>query len=336
LENDKFEFLAEYKSGDPQRGIAFMPKRGVNAHENEVTRAFKTVNDSYIEPVSFIVPRRSENFQDDIYPPTFGLKPAMGPSEWFAGKEAIPPKISMASLYEGEGLKEVTGVQEKPTATTSAPEPKAEPEPKPAEPVAAKKAAEPVSTPTPVIKPEVSMKEQGASMAAMVNKFADKEDDAEPVDDDSSFEEISKPTERSARSADNASPSIKTSPWQPKEEAKSQASPAPVSFFPPNPPRRRTNQKTGLSRRRRTKHPYRVHSYHHNAPCICRLDSSVRHRCCRRRRPPRGLSHQGPARGANQDHCSAGGADAEPDCGDRISQGQAGLADFFSVIASAM
>lgn len=29
-ENDKFEFLSEYKSGDPQRGIAFLPKRGVN------------------------------------------------------------------------------------------------------------------------------------------------------------------------------------------------------------------------------------------------------------------------------------------------------------------
>lgn len=29
-ENDKFEFLSEYKSGDPQRGIAFVPKRGVN------------------------------------------------------------------------------------------------------------------------------------------------------------------------------------------------------------------------------------------------------------------------------------------------------------------
>jgi coronin-1B/1C/6 len=246
LENDKFEFLAEYKSADPQRGIAFMPKRGVNPHENEVTRAFKTVNDSYIEPISFIVPRRSENFQDDIYPPTIGLKPAMGLSEWFAGKEAIPPKISMASVYEGEGLKEVTGVQEQPTPTTSAPEPKAEPESKPAEAVATKKAAEPVSTPTPVIKPEVSMKEQGASMAAMVNKFADKEDDVEPVDDDSSFEEISKPTERTTRSADNASPSIKTSPWQQKEEAKSQASPAPVSFLPLNPPRPRTNQNRPL------------------------------------------------------------------------------------------
>lgn len=29
-ENDKFEFLSEYKSGDPQRGIGFMPKRGIN------------------------------------------------------------------------------------------------------------------------------------------------------------------------------------------------------------------------------------------------------------------------------------------------------------------
>lgn len=29
-ENDKFEFLSEYKSPDPQRGIAFLPRRGIN------------------------------------------------------------------------------------------------------------------------------------------------------------------------------------------------------------------------------------------------------------------------------------------------------------------
>lgn len=63
---DRFELLSEYKSGDPQRGLAFLPKRGVNTHENEVMRAFKTVNDSYIERISFIVPRRAEVFQDDI------------------------------------------------------------------------------------------------------------------------------------------------------------------------------------------------------------------------------------------------------------------------------
>lgn len=30
FQNDKFEFLSEYKSGDPQRGIAFVPRRGIN------------------------------------------------------------------------------------------------------------------------------------------------------------------------------------------------------------------------------------------------------------------------------------------------------------------
>ncbi|KAI9926361.1 Coronin-2B [Aspergillus wentii] len=220
LENDKFEYLAEYKSGDPQRGIAFMPKRGVNAHDNEITRAFKTVNDNYIEPISFIVPRRAESFQDDIYPPTIGMTPAMGPSEWFAGKEAIPPKISMASLYEGEGLQEVTGVQDKPTTTVGAPEPKPEGQPKPAEPTPVKKAPEPVPEPTPVARPAPSMKEQGASMAAMVNKFADNEE-AEKVDDDSNFDEVPKPTERHT-----SSPSVSTSPWHKKEEqAKSNPSP---------------------------------------------------------------------------------------------------------------
>lgn len=29
-ENDKFEYLSEHKSLDPQRGLAFMPRRGIN------------------------------------------------------------------------------------------------------------------------------------------------------------------------------------------------------------------------------------------------------------------------------------------------------------------
>ncbi|KAG7124894.1 Coronin-like protein crn1 like [Verticillium longisporum] len=44
-QNDKFEFLSEYKSLEPQRGIAFVPRRGINVHENEVMRAYKTGRD---------------------------------------------------------------------------------------------------------------------------------------------------------------------------------------------------------------------------------------------------------------------------------------------------
>lgn len=193
-ENDKFEDLSEYKSADPQRGVAFVPKRGVNMHENEVTRAYKTVNDNYIEPISFIVPRRAETFQDDIYPPTTGLKSAMSSSDWYGGKEGLPPKISMESIYEGEGMKEVSYSEVKQTA--KAPEPVKAPE--------LSKARETIETPDPNVLagrvPPPSTKDQmgGGSMMAAADKFADDEPAEEEATSESSFEEVQKPVERTS------------------------------------------------------------------------------------------------------------------------------------------
>nr|POF05831.1 coronin-like protein crn1 [Quercus suber] len=197
FENDKFEPLSEYRASDAQRGLAFMPKRGVNTHENEVMRAFKTVNDQWIEPISFIVPRRSETFQDDIYPPTVGLKPANSSSEWFAGHTSLPPKISMEDMFEGQEPKEIAAKDlPQPTATATAsapaPAPVAAPISKPVEP-------KPEPTPAPSVSREMpSVKENQKSMASMADKFADKdaEDDDEDDDDASSFEEVQKPVER--------------------------------------------------------------------------------------------------------------------------------------------
>ena len=204
-ENDKFEFLSQYQSSDPQRGIAFLPKRGVNTHENEVMRAFKTVNDSYIEPISFIVPRRAEVFQDDIYPPTFGNKSAVSGAEYFQGKDGLPPKIDLASIYAGEEPTEVASGYKPspPEIVTKAPEPlKKEPEP----------VKEPAQ-PSPALRgPPPSMKEQTSSIADLASKFTDKDEDEEESHDDdtSSFEEVSKPIERHAPSA--SKPPIKSEP----------------------------------------------------------------------------------------------------------------------------
>lgn len=223
-----------------------MPKRGVNMHENEVARAYKTVNDQYIEPVSFIVPRRSENFQDDIYPPTTGVTPAMSCSEWLGGKEAIPPKISMASLFDGEGIKEVSGVEEKPTGSIESP---AAESPKPVETIKATEApkasepsspkisiTEPAPEPTPVARPAPSMKDQGASMASMVDKFADGEEEGNVSDDDdSSFEEVPKPVERPVRAAAATEPSSPrvSSPLRPKVTEPASQPSISVSSLPP-------------------------------------------------------------------------------------------------------
>jgi coronin-1B/1C/6 len=186
-ENDKFEYLSEYKSGDPQRGIAFLPKRGINLHDNEVLRCFKTVNDSYIEPVSFIVPRRSEMFQSDIYPPTTGLKPGVTAGEWFGGKTAMAPKISLESVYDGEAPVEVTSDYKPSQPATGRAEPlKTEP-PKPAQ--------EPTPAPAASRGPPPSMKDNKDSMASAASRYTEK-DDVSDSESASSFEEIPKPAER--------------------------------------------------------------------------------------------------------------------------------------------
>lgn len=197
-EHGKFEYLSEYKSGDPQRGVAFLPKRGVNMHENEVMRAFKTVNDSYIEPISFIVPRRAEVFQGDIYPPVIGTKPAMSAADWLDGMEGLPPKIDLESIYEGEEPAEVPAsskpVSRVPSTSTMLSPSRQQPEPAPS-----KKDPEPIKEPPQALRdPPPPMKEQASSIANLASKYDDKEDSSSGEDDSSSFEEVAKPIERHA------------------------------------------------------------------------------------------------------------------------------------------
>ena len=173
-------------------------------------RAFKTVNDQYIEPISFTVPRRAETFQSDIYPPAVGSKPALSAEEWLAGKEALPPKIEFESIYEGGAPKEVPGDYKPAAAPAPAPAPVPKPAPKEPEPAPAARS------------PPPSMKDQGQSMAAMASKFEDKE---EVEDDASSFEEISKPVQRKVETKAQA-PTTTASAPAPKPAAAPLKSPS--------------------------------------------------------------------------------------------------------------
>ncbi|KAI1111509.1 hypothetical protein F5Y14DRAFT_453894 [Nemania sp. NC0429] len=216
-ENDKFEFLSEYKSPDPQRGLAFLPRRGVNVHDNEIMRAFKTVNDSYIEPISFTVPRRAETFQSDIYPPCVGLKPAVSAQEWLAGKSGVPSKIDFESIYDGNAPVEVASDYKAPVSI---------PTPAPVSIPTHQKAPEPAVAPAAVRSPP-SVKEQHNSLAALASKYEDKND---TVEESSSFDEISKSPQRSAVPArfENkvTSPTHTTSAPQPRPASPTKLEPA--------------------------------------------------------------------------------------------------------------
>ena len=194
-------------------------------HENEVMRAYRTVNDTHVEPVSFIVPRRAEVFQEDIFPPTVGVKPSMSASEWFDGKEGLPPKISLESVYEGEEPAEVPAdykprstsiagtaaaatvatVAAATTAVTAATAAGTSALNKAENTSASKSTSATLSSTS----PPTSAKEAKNSIARMAAKYAgrDKEDGNEEEDDDdddddddetSSFEEVPKPAERPA------------------------------------------------------------------------------------------------------------------------------------------
>jgi len=179
-------------------------------------RAYKTVNDSYIEPIPFTVPRRAEVFQSDIFPPAIGSRPAVSAAEWLSGKDGVPAKIDLESVYEGTAPIEVqVDYKPPPPANTPSPTKAAAPAKKEPEPAYIAQRA-----------PPPTMAEQKGSIAAMASKFQDDgaDDDA---DETSSFEEISKPVQKSIPAAAKAEPKpvspTKTSP--PKASPASQVTP---------------------------------------------------------------------------------------------------------------
>ncbi|KAJ4483925.1 microtubule binding protein [Lentinula aciculospora] len=95
-ENDNLFPLDEHKSIDPQRGMCFLPRRALNVADCEIARAYKIAGSS-IEPIAFIVPRRADGFQSDIFPPAPSAEPSMSANEFFAGKNAPRKVVDLAS-----------------------------------------------------------------------------------------------------------------------------------------------------------------------------------------------------------------------------------------------
>ncbi|NXJ86780.1 COR2A protein, partial [Trogon melanurus] len=89
-------YLMEYRSHLPQKGIGIMPKRGLDVSACEIFRFYKLIPaKSLIEPISMIVPRRSESYQEDIYPLTTGAQPALTAQEWLSGVNKGPLLVSL-------------------------------------------------------------------------------------------------------------------------------------------------------------------------------------------------------------------------------------------------
>ncbi|KAF3830650.1 hypothetical protein GH733_004469 [Mirounga leonina] len=94
-------YLMEFRSPAPQKGLGVMPKHGLDVSACEVFRFYKLVTlKGLIEPISMIVPRRSDSYQEDIYPMTPGTEPALTPDEWLGGINRDPVLMSLKEGYK--------------------------------------------------------------------------------------------------------------------------------------------------------------------------------------------------------------------------------------------
>ena len=61
-------------------------------------RFYKLHQKGLCEIIPLKVPRKSELFQDDLYPDTASDEPAIDADEWIAGKDAPPVLVSYSDL----------------------------------------------------------------------------------------------------------------------------------------------------------------------------------------------------------------------------------------------
>ncbi|XP_069047585.1 coronin-1B-like [Lepisosteus oculatus] len=112
-------FLNSFTSKEPQRGMGFLCKRGVDVNKCEIARFYK-LHERKCEPISMTVPRKSDLFQQDLYPDTAGLEPPLLAEEWVAGRDAPPVLVSLSGGYTPSKQRDVKFTPKRPPLTAGA------------------------------------------------------------------------------------------------------------------------------------------------------------------------------------------------------------------------
>lgn len=93
--------LSEHRTSVSAKGVAMLPKRACNPLKCEAARFLKLTNTNSVEPLSFIVPRKAETFQADIFPDTFSGEASITAAQYFAGENGTVLKASMDPAKNG-------------------------------------------------------------------------------------------------------------------------------------------------------------------------------------------------------------------------------------------
>jgi len=85
VDEEPWQFhISEYRSSSSTKGMCMLPKKACDVMKCEVSRFLKLTSKA-VEPLSMIIPRKSELFQDDIFPDTYAGEASMTADQLFAG-----------------------------------------------------------------------------------------------------------------------------------------------------------------------------------------------------------------------------------------------------------
>lgn len=93
------EPIQAFKSNDPTAAACALPRRSCDVNVNEIIRIYKVTKQKVV-PLQFQVPRKSDLFQDDLFPPCRSDEPALTKAAWLAGENAVPKTKSLEGGFQ--------------------------------------------------------------------------------------------------------------------------------------------------------------------------------------------------------------------------------------------
>jgi WD40 repeat protein len=113
------QHLSQFSSPNPTAAACSLPRRSCDVSQTEIIRIYK-ISKGTIVPLKFQVPRKSELFAEDIYPPARGDEPNITKEKWFAGENANPKLVSLEGGFV-VSTKAVGGFSQQPATVTEGP-----------------------------------------------------------------------------------------------------------------------------------------------------------------------------------------------------------------------
>jgi len=113
------QHLGQFSSNNATAAACAIPRRCCDVSQTEIIRIYKIAKGQII-PLHFQVPRKSELFAEDIYPPARGDEPNISKESWCAGENATPKLVSLEGGFVAKEKAE-TGFKSAPVEVSSNP-----------------------------------------------------------------------------------------------------------------------------------------------------------------------------------------------------------------------